>query len=43
MKDVELMEESPMSLMPEGLASAMEPQALRDLFAYLKMEIESTE
>ena len=36
MEDVEVLEESPYSLMPEGLISQMDPQDLRDLFAFLK-------
>jgi putative heme-binding domain-containing protein len=32
------MKESPLSLMPEGLLSAMKPQQLRDLFSYLQSE-----
>jgi putative membrane-bound dehydrogenase-like protein len=33
---VKLLKESPVSLMPEGLLSAMKPQQLRDLFSYLQ-------
>jgi putative heme-binding domain-containing protein len=33
---VQTLKESPVSLMPEGLLSAMNPQELRDLFAYLQ-------
>jgi putative heme-binding domain-containing protein len=33
---VQTLKESPVSLMPEGLLTAMKPQQLRDLFAYLQ-------
>jgi putative membrane-bound dehydrogenase-like protein len=33
---VQVLKESPVSLMPEGLLSAMKPQQLRDLFSYLQ-------
>jgi putative heme-binding domain-containing protein len=33
---VQILKESPVSLMPEGLLSALTPQQLRDLFAYLQ-------
>jgi putative membrane-bound dehydrogenase-like protein len=34
--NVQVLKESPVSLMPEGLLSAMKPQELRDLFSYLQ-------
>jgi putative membrane-bound dehydrogenase-like protein len=36
--EVEAMEESPVSLMPDGLYRELAPQELRDLFAYLQAE-----
>jgi putative membrane-bound dehydrogenase-like protein len=37
---LETLVESPTSLMPENLLSALAPQELRDLFAYLQSEVE---
>jgi hypothetical protein len=36
MVDVEQMQESPVSLMPQDLYKQFSPQQLRDLFAYLQ-------
>jgi putative heme-binding domain-containing protein len=35
---VESLEESPVSVMPEGLLTALTPQEVRDLFGYLQSE-----
>jgi len=35
---IELLQESPLSLMPEDLLRALKPQELRDLFSYLQSD-----
>jgi putative heme-binding domain-containing protein len=41
--DVEEMEASPVSVMPEGLLKALNPQQIRDLFAYLMLPAKSAQ
>ncbi len=35
---IESLQESPVSLMPEGLLKGLKPQELRDLFSYLQCD-----